>query len=177
MGRHHPLLLPDPAGKTGQTPPEYNSVSLNLVLLLFLLLLLLLLSLFLLLLLLKILHIYFSPHLAACSILVDTADPLLLSKYPEWYLGCLCPAPPWPSPPPPPPCLLTPPSPSWPLGSPTCNTGKSIRIPSTAWQHWQLTERQTIQTRKAVTYNESQVQEMSSFANCARKQIVGCMNT
>ena len=96
VGRHHPLLLPDPAGKTGQTPPEYNSVSLNLVLLLFLLLLLLLLSLFLLLLLLKILHIYFSTHLAACCILFDSADPLLLFKYLEGYLGCLCPLPPGP---------------------------------------------------------------------------------
>ena len=59
-------------------------------------LLLLLLSLFMLLLLLNILLLYFLTHLAACCILVDSADPLLLSKYPEGYLGCLYLAPPGP---------------------------------------------------------------------------------
>ena len=64
--------------------------------LLLLLLLLLLLSLFMLLLLLKILFLDFLTHLAAFGILVDSADPLLLSKYPEGYLGGLCPASPSP---------------------------------------------------------------------------------
>ena len=64
--------------------------------LLLLLLLLLLLSLFKLLLLLNILLLGFLTHLTACGILVDSADPFLLSKYPEGYLGCLCPAPPGP---------------------------------------------------------------------------------